>query len=98
MPLAFDPPYASLPQRDADLAARGFVLLRAGDVRTWFGADAAALEALHGEWNDLPADGHLKDGGHYRRRRHSCFAQYKYCALISSVYNLSLVTFSAQSR
>ena len=73
MPLAFDPPYASLPQRDADLAARGFVLLRAGDVRTWFGADAAALEALHGEWNDLPADGHLKDGGHYRRRRHSCF-------------------------
>ena len=24
-------------------------------------------------WNDLPPDAYLKDGGHYRRRRHSCF-------------------------
>jgi hypothetical protein len=24
-------------------------------------------------WNDLPPDGHLRDGGRYRRRRHSCF-------------------------
>lgn len=26
-------------------------------------------------WEDLPPDAHLKDGGHYRRRRHSCFVQ-----------------------
>ena len=24
-------------------------------------------------WNDLPPDAYLKDGGHYRRSRHSCF-------------------------
>ena len=26
-------------------------------------------------WNRLPPDAHLKDGGHYRRRRHACFVQ-----------------------
>ncbi len=32
-----------------------------------------ALCALASSWNDLPADGYLRDGGRYRRRRHSCF-------------------------
>ena len=31
------------------------------------------LLALAASWNDLPPDNYLKDGGHYRRRRHSCF-------------------------
>ena len=31
--------------------------------------------ALAGSWDHLPPDTHLKDGGHYRRRRHSCFIQ-----------------------
>ncbi|WP_395054715.1 2OG-Fe dioxygenase family protein [Polaromonas sp.] len=31
--------------------------------------------ALAPSWEDLPPDAHLKDGGHYRRRRHSCFIQ-----------------------
>src|SRR5205814_1868440 len=26
-----------------------------------------------GSWNRLPPDQHLRDGGHYRFRRHSCF-------------------------
>ncbi|GAB3467549.1 2OG-Fe dioxygenase family protein [Polaromonas eurypsychrophila] len=26
-------------------------------------------------WDDLPPDAHLKDGGRYRKRRHSCFIQ-----------------------
>jgi hypothetical protein len=29
--------------------------------------------ALRPSWDDLPPDNYLKDGGHYRRRRHSCF-------------------------
>jgi hypothetical protein len=73
MTRAFDPPSSPLLNRDADLASRGFVLLGNRDVRDWLGADDAQLEALHGAWNDLPADGYLKDGGRYRRRRHSCF-------------------------
>jgi hypothetical protein len=30
---------------------------------------------LAASWEALPPDAHLKDGGHYRRRRHSCFVQ-----------------------
>ena len=30
---------------------------------------------LSGAWNRLPPDAHLKDGGHYRHRRHACFVQ-----------------------
>ena len=35
--------------------------------------DPAALDALRPSWNDLPPDAYLRDGGRYRRRRHSCF-------------------------
>lgn len=31
--------------------------------------------ALADSWNRLPPDAHLKDGGHYRKRRHACFVQ-----------------------
>lgn len=73
MTRAFDPPYSPLAQSDAHLARQGFSLLGANDVAAWLGSSMADLERLHGAWNDLPADGYLKDGGRYRRRRHSCF-------------------------
>ncbi|MFP8777435.1 2OG-Fe dioxygenase family protein [Hydrogenophaga sp. RWCD_12] len=73
MTRAFDPPYTPLVRRDTDLAAHGFALLGAADVREWLATDASELEQLHRAWNDLPADGYLRDGGRYRRRRHSCF-------------------------
>ena len=31
---------------------------------------------LCASWDRLPPDAHLKDGGHYRRRRHACFVQH----------------------
>lgn len=31
--------------------------------------------AVVDSWNRLPPDAHLKDGGHYRKRRHACFIQ-----------------------
>jgi hypothetical protein len=31
------------------------------------------LASLSPSWNNLPHDNYLKDGGHYRRRRHSSF-------------------------
>lgn len=34
-----------------------------------------AWAALPAAWHTLPPDAHLKDGGHYRKRRHSCFVQ-----------------------
>jgi hypothetical protein len=36
---------------------------------------AGSWPALAASWDRLPPDAHLKDGGHYRRRRHSCFIQ-----------------------
>ncbi len=32
-------------------------------------------QALSSAWDRLPPDAHLKDGGHYRKRRHACFVQ-----------------------
>jgi hypothetical protein len=32
-----------------------------------------SLEAAASEWDDMPPDPYLKDGGHYRRRRHASF-------------------------
>jgi hypothetical protein len=37
------------------------------------GRPSADLLALNPTWQDLPADAYLRDGGRYRRRRHSCF-------------------------
>ncbi len=35
----------------------------------------AEWQALQPAWSRLPPDAHLKDGGAYRQRRHSCFVQ-----------------------
>lgn len=70
---AYPPPYVPLSGLNDTLARTGFALLSAADVRAWLQTDAAALDALHASWGNLPPDGFLKDGGRYRRRRHSCF-------------------------
>ncbi|WP_332778057.1 2OG-Fe dioxygenase family protein [Polaromonas sp.] len=36
---------------------------------------ATEWRSLAESWNRLPPDAHLKDGGHYRKRRHACFIQ-----------------------
>ena len=73
IPSEFRPPFVPLSERTHALEQRGFALLNASDVREWLGVDEAVLADLHGGWNDLPSDNYLKDGGRYRRRRHSCF-------------------------
>ena len=69
----YEPPYVPLNGLNEALAHTGFALLTSADVRRWLHTDTAALEALHESWDRLPADNFLKDGGRYRRRRHSCF-------------------------
>jgi len=69
----FQPPCVSLFGLEQALKEQGFALLGASEVQRWLGANAAQLEGLHASWSDLPSDAYLKDGGHYRRRRHSCF-------------------------
>jgi len=58
---------------DEVLHRRGYAVLDTAGVRELSVCSSEALAALHPFWNDLPADTYLKDGGHYRRRRHSCF-------------------------
>ena len=69
----YSPPWTPLERLDSQLAERGFAVLGSADVCRWAGTEMAALEVLRADWADLPPDEHLKDGGHYRRRRHACF-------------------------
>jgi hypothetical protein len=61
---------AILPGRLRD---QGYAVLGAQAVGELCGCALSELDALRESWNDLPPDAYLKDGGHYRRRRHSCF-------------------------
>ena len=62
------------PQRAVDvLREQGFAVLDAPGIEALSGSPLHALEALGADWNDLPADRYLRDGGRYRRRRHASF-------------------------
>ena len=53
------------------LAVRGHALLAPDAFARFAGATLDELGALRPSWDTLPPDAHLKDGGHYRRRRHA---------------------------
>jgi len=57
------------------LRGQGYALLRPQDVAALAGVPLAELDALIPSWDTLELDNYLKDGGRYRRRRHSCFVQ-----------------------
>ncbi|WP_298923475.1 2OG-Fe dioxygenase family protein [uncultured Ramlibacter sp.] len=58
---------------DAQLRSTGYAVLSPQGVCQLAGCELAALRALEPLWHELPPDTYLKDGGRYRRRRHSCF-------------------------
>jgi hypothetical protein len=67
------PPYTD-PSRIVDaLRTDGYALLRPQDVASLAGCSIDDLQAFAPSWNRLELDNYLKDGGRYRRRRHSCF-------------------------
>jgi hypothetical protein len=71
----FTLPTAPKPAAQA-LRQDGLSLLTPSDLAATLPADwARAWPALTSSWDRLPPDAHLKDGGHYRRRRHSCYVQ-----------------------
>ena len=70
---AFTPPFIQPAELPAALREQGYAVLSPQGVSDWLGAPLAQLEALHADWNDLPPDDYLKDGGRYRTRRHACF-------------------------
>lgn len=62
-------PQALLPR----LRERGYAVLAPPGVAALCGFDLQALDGLQPAWDDLQPDQYLKDGGNYRKRRHSCF-------------------------
>jgi hypothetical protein len=67
------PPLTAPEKLDSTLRSQGYAVLGADAVSGLAHCASKDLMSLRASWNDLPPDGYLKDGGHYRRRRHSCF-------------------------
>jgi hypothetical protein len=59
----------------ASLSTVGYARLQAVALARIASVELADLNALRDTWNTLPPDQHLRDGGRYRSRRHSCFVQ-----------------------
>jgi hypothetical protein len=55
------------------MQTQGFAVLPSAMVCALSGVGHAQLMAWNALWNDLPPDDYLRDGGRYRRRRHSSF-------------------------
>ncbi len=74
MTTSFSPPSLAQPDAlDTVLRQQGYGVLDARGVCSLSGCSLADLAALRPFWDGLPPDKFLKDGGRYRRRRHSCF-------------------------
>ena len=71
---SFSPPLLTDVQTlQAQLRVPGYAVLGQAQVCALAGVALADLQAWQPLWNDLPQDQYLRDGGHYRSRRHSCF-------------------------
>ena len=69
----FSPPLTPAKQVVQRLRSDGFAVLAPEEVALWSGCALPALERLQSDWDNLPPDEYLKDGGRYRRRRHASF-------------------------
>ena len=73
MVASFAAPHTPLVALQSTLVGRGYAVLAPQDVAALAGVPVDALTALVPSWDDLRHDRYLKDGGNYRKRRHSCF-------------------------
>lgn len=71
----YAPPFTDPARLTDALRTSGYALLRPSDVAALAGCPLSELDKLAASWNGLALDNYLKDGGRYRRRRHSCFIQ-----------------------
>jgi hypothetical protein len=67
------PPLTPVGRVDAALREHGQAVLDAAGLQALLGAPADALAAWPAYWERLAPDAHLRDGGHYRQRRHGSF-------------------------
>ena len=69
----FQPPFCPADEAVRRVQERGYAVLEPRAMAEAIAVDLDALDALLPSWDRLEVDGYLKDGGRYRRRRHSCF-------------------------
>lgn len=69
----FLPPFVTSENVLSQLQIKGYAVLDAQEVARWSQCSLETLNGLCNDWHEMPPDLYLKDGGHYRRRRHSCF-------------------------
>jgi hypothetical protein len=67
------PPLTALPDLPDQLASAGWAVLDSSSLAALARLEEGAFQRWPAAWEDLPPDRHLRDGGHYRRRRHGCF-------------------------
>ena len=73
MTASLTPPFVAPTELNATLRLAGHAAISAAALCTLLPCELSALVALQPSWDDLPPDAYLRDGGHYRRRRHACF-------------------------
>jgi hypothetical protein len=73
MVATFSAPYTPGDRLGPQLLRHGYVVLAPASVAVLCGCGLDQLAPLADSWGDLAPDLYLKDGGRYRRRRHSCF-------------------------
>ena len=67
------PPFIAPTDLTAVLGASGHAAISPAGLCALLPCELSSLQALQASWDDLPPDNYLRDGGHYRRRRHACF-------------------------
>jgi hypothetical protein len=70
---ALSPDYIDVAHLADAVKKQAYGVLSPEDLGTFIGFPLTDLDAVKGDWDELPLDNFLKDGGRYRRRRHSCF-------------------------
>ena len=73
MAKTFPAPTTSAGDVQAAMREKGFAVLDPAEVAALCKCTPGQLDALAESWDRLPPDTYLRDGGRYRRRRHSCF-------------------------
>ena len=73
MVATFQPPFIETARLQPQMRERGYAVLSSDSTAELCDLRPGAFDALVSSWNDLQPDRYLKDGGSYRKRRHSCF-------------------------
>jgi hypothetical protein len=73
MTVFFTPPFTPPSRLVMALESAGHAVISPEGLSEILGLELSALDVMQPSWNDLPPDTYLRDGGRYRRRRHSCF-------------------------